>query len=81
MIEVETRVRRIAQQYLAAFVNAQTMLKDEPAGGKNYQHMRDWIAERYRNECNPSPLQWNMGECRAVTNAVQVIIQEIVGGQ
>jgi hypothetical protein len=80
MPDIETRVRRLAQEYLTQFVNTPTMLREEDERGKTYMHMLERISERYRDTHKPSGLEWNMGEARAVKEFVVQIVGEIRRG-
>lgn len=78
MPDIESRVRRLAQEYMSAFVNTANLLKDDATHGKTFMHMWGWIAERYRATHKPSGLEWNMGESRAVKEFVVQVVSEIV---
>ena len=80
MPDIETRVRQLCQQYVAAFVNTGNLLRDDETQSKTYLHMLSWVSDRYRDTYKPSGLEWNMGECRAVKEFVVQVVGEIRRG-
>lgn len=75
--DIESRVRQLAQEHIAAFVNTPNMLRSENERGATFDHMLNRIAERYRDVYKPSPLEWNMGEARAVKEFVVQVVSEM----